>query len=177
MGRPLVEPSAPAPDEGGDLVPVHDISGAEARTMTATSVRPEILEQGPQGGDADPAPMRTTRSVDTGVVGERPVGTLDGHPGARPSRRTARLWSPSALTVTRIRGSGEGGERVRVRLPPQVPGQETPLEELASRHGQAVEAAAPADDREHARGFLADLDDPQLVADVAPDRLARPGRR
>ena len=61
-----------------------------------------------------------------------------------------------------------------MRLPPQVPGEEAPQEELASRYRQPIQPPALADDRDHARRLVPDFDDPQLMPDAAPDRLSDP---
>src|SRR5271165_2014739 len=61
-----------------------------------------------------------------------------------------------------------------MRLPPQVPGEEAPEEELASGNRQAIQPPALADDRGHAWRLFADLDDPQLMPEAPPDRLSDP---
>ena len=55
---------------------------------------------------------------------------------------------------------GRRRQRVRVRLPPQPAAQEAPLQELAARDRQAIEAPAAQDDRDDVRALGRDGDDP-----------------
>src|ERR1700733_11508917 len=74
---------------------------------------------------------------------------------------TERLYGQSD-----VRGSGKSGQRVRVSLPPQPAGEEAPLEELPTRHSQAIKSASGADDRVHPRCFRLDADDAQSMAEI-----------
>ena len=104
-----------------------------------------------------PAAIRATRPVDWAWWVKAPYGPFDPDPCARLEPGDGSAVVAQGFDRHPHQGrAGESGEGVRVRLPPQVPGQEAPLEELAAGDGQTVQAAAPADDRVDARGFLAD---------------------
>ena len=109
------------------------------------------------------------------MAGERAVGSFDSDPGARPQagRRPALVAEPLDGDPD-VGRPGQGGQRVRVPLPPQLPGEEMPQEELAARYGQPVQVPSPADHRDDPRRLGADLDDPELVPQAPPDRLRDP---
>ena len=59
--------------------------------------------------------------------------------------------------------SRRGGQRVRMRRPPQRPGQEAPPEELPGLRGELVQVRAADIDRTHARSLGLDPDHLELV--------------
>ena len=117
------------------------------------------------------------------MAGEGPVGALDEDPGAR-----AQMGQGAALVTQPldghpdVGGPGQGRQGVRVGVPPQLPGQEAPLEELAPGDGEVGDPPARADHRHHPGGLLDDGRHPELVPQAAhqreedPEHDHRPGR-
>src|SRR5208282_253236 len=128
-----------------------------------------------QRGNAHSGADQRDAIIGARMAGERSVGPLDGDAGTRPEpTHRAALVAEPLDGHTDIGRLWQRGQRVRVRLPPQVPGEEAPEEELASRNRQAIQPPTLADDRDHAWRLFADLDDPKPVPQAPPDRLSHP---
>ncbi len=92
---------------------------------------------------------------------ERAVGAFDRDPRTRPEAGHSSALVADSLDgypdVWRLRQRGEG---VRMRVPPQIPDEEAPEEELTAGYGKTVEVPAIADDGEDAGRLGANLEAP-----------------
>src|ERR1039458_8195514 len=57
-------------------------------------------------------------------------------------------------------------------VPPQLAGNEAPLEKLATRHGESINSSAGADHGHHSRSVLADVHNLQLMPQASCNRHA-----
>lgn len=153
FGQLLVQDRVPV---GGDAVDEHDVAV-------------EFLKERADGGDADAS--GDEQGVLPGAVhrGEGAVRALREHPGT-----DLQLAQRRRAVAGGLDGEPEpvavGGRRERegVRLPPAVPRQEPPEEELARAGGQPVQVAAGDVDRDDVVGLGDDGRHPQPVAQVSP---------
>src|SRR5258708_13038966 len=171
-----MEPTAALPYQSTDLVTVDEIlDGRCPDDDHHMDPAGQVLQQRAQRGDPYSGTNQRDAIRHADMARERSVGSLDGHAGSG-----LELTNGTALVAEPLDGHpdmggpGQRGQRVRVRLPPEVSGEEAPEEELAPGYRQAIEPPTPADDREHARCVLGDRDDPQLMAEAPPDRLSDP---
>jgi hypothetical protein len=91
------------------------------------------LEDRPDRGDADPGAHEQHPVAMAPGCGESAVGAFDRDPGPGPKTGTrAAVVAEGPDGDPQERRRRERGERVGVRLPPQVPVEEAPLEVLAA---------------------------------------------
>ena len=131
-------------------------------------------EDGPQRGDADPAGQQHHPAAGIGR-GERAVRSLGEDAGAGPQLRerlavVAQVLHGDPQHV----GSRRGGQRERVRGPPQRPGQEPPAEELPGLGVQLLEPPAADVDRDDAGCLRLHPDDLETVPAVGEQRDGDP---
>ena len=148
----------------GPIELVQDGALGRPRTMAATSSRRtrssgrdaaqdhrhvdlvgQVLEQGPDGGDAHAGGHQQDAAPPAGMVGEHARTALRWRPGCPGGiRPRAWDWSPSPLTVTRRYGRlRQGRQRIRMGLPPQPAYQER----ATGRTGRPTPPGAPGGDR------------------------------
>src|SRR5215469_1394787 len=172
----LVQAAAALLDQGGNLVSVHQ-PGRRGRADDHRDVRllRQVLEQRAQRRDTHAGPDEQHAICQPRVVGEGSVRPLDGDGGTgselghEVASIAGRLDRDPEVWRARQRREREG-----VRLPPEVPGEKPPLEELPAGYGQLVKVLALADDRDDAGRLVPHLDDAELVLQAPPDRLADP---
>ena len=172
----LLKPAAALPDQDGHLVPVHQVRGGR-RADHDHHVDPgrQVLEQRAHRRNPDPGSEQRNPFAQARMTGERAVGALDSDPGARPQAgRRPALVAETLDGDPDVRRLRQGGQRVRVPLPPQ------PLVRKCQWKNWPPDTAsrsrrAPADHRDDPGRLLADLDDPEPVPQAPPRPAARPG--
>src|SRR6185437_10114516 len=127
----LVQLAAPLPDQFTYLLPEHEIFFAGCPQYDDRCAGPrQVLQQRPQRRDSDPGGNENRPRLLQGMLGEGAVGSLDRDPRAGPQPGQGSGVITDALDrEPKVRCPGQGRDRIRVRLPPEVPGQEPPEEE------------------------------------------------
>src|ERR1700733_12356719 len=148
--------------DGVEFLAEHEVA-LTARTVDQGDRTGQGREHGAQRGDADPAGQQQHAPL-RAPGGERAERALGHHPGTR-SQAGQRLAviaevldrDPQHALARR------GGQRIRVRRPPQGPGEEPPAEELAGLGRKLLQMGAADVDRGHARPFGLDPDHLEAV--------------
>src|ERR1039457_871356 len=167
----LMQLAAAVPDQFPHLLAEHKIFFSGGPQYDDRSAGPrQVFQQRSQCRDADPGCHQQSFRPLLRVPRECPVWSLDGNRCTRPQpRQRSGVMTSTFDGEPEVRRPGQCGQRVRVGLPPHVPGEEPPEEELAAGHGQSVEVTAADDHRGHPRARCVDLHDMQPMAAAAHD--------
>ena len=153
----LVELPATLFDEACELVAVHDVLRSRGTDDQRHIDRQgQILEEGAQRGDAHSGADQRDAIGWTRMWVNAPYGPSIATRVPGLSGDGAALITQTLDGDPEVRRLRERGERVGVRVPPELLREEPPLEELTARDGEAIETTARTDDREHTRCLLAD---------------------
>src|ERR1700722_10066094 len=108
------------------------------------------------------------------MLREGAVRAFDGNACAGPQPGSSQALVTETLDRDpEIRRSRQSGERVRMSVPPEIPREKAPLEELTTRDGEAIELPTRADQREDSRCLLADTDDAELMTQTPRHRIEK----